>query len=214
MDKGAPWFTEIGSKGSPSTKLLSVSGDCKKPGVYEVPFGIKVNDLLDLVGAKDTAAVQIGGPSGQMIGPADFKRTICYDDLATGGSIMIFNSSRNLLQIASKFMEFFVEESCGYCTPCRTGNVLLKERLDRIIAGKGEPSDLDYLQELGESVKVASRCGMGQTSPNPVLSTLKNFKSAYEKMIKSSKDGLMQSFDIKAAVADAEAIAGRPSEKF
>ncbi|MDD4872996.1 MAG: NAD(P)H-dependent oxidoreductase subunit E [Kiritimatiellae bacterium] len=214
LDKGAPWFTEIGSQGSPSTKLLSVSGDCKKPGVYEVPFGIKVSDLLKMVGAEDTAAVQVGGPSGQMIGPADFKRTICYDDLATGGSIMIFNSTRDVLRIASKFMEFFVEESCGYCTPCRTGNVLLKERLDRIIAGKGEPSDLDYLQELGESVKVSSRCGMGQTSPNPVLSTLKNFRGQYEKLTKRSKDGLMQSFDIKAAIADAEAIAGRPSEKF
>jgi len=214
LDKGAAWFMEIGSKGSPSTKLLSVSGDCKLPGVYEVPFGIRVSDLLKMVGAEDTAAVQVGGPSGQMIGPADFQRTICYDDIPTGGSIMIFNSTRNLLHVVSRFMEFFVEESCGYCTPCRAGNVLLKERLDRIAAGKGEPSDLEYLQELGESVKLSSRCGLGQTSPNPVLSTLKNFKGLYEKLVKKSKDGLMQSFDIKAAVAGAEVIAGRPSEKF
>jgi len=214
MDKGAPWFMEIGSKGSPSTKLLSVSGDCKMPGIYEVPFGIKVNELLKMVGAEDTAAVQVGGPSGQMIGPSDFKRTICYDDLATGGSIMIFNSSRNVLHIAARFMDFFVEESCGYCTPCRTGNALIKERLDRIIAGKGEPSDLDYLQELGESIKISSRCGLGQTSPNPVLSTMKNFRGVYERLVKRSKDGLMQPFDIKTALMDAEAIACRPSEKF
>jgi len=214
MDKGADWFSGMGSKGSPGTKLLSVCGDCKLPGVFEVPFGTKVSDLLNMAGADDTAAVQVGGPSGQMIGPADFNRTICYDDLATGGSIMIFNSTRNLLQVVSKFMEFFVEESCGYCTPCRAGNALLKERLDRIAAGRGESSDLDYLQELGESVKTSSRCGLGQTSPNPVLSTLKNFRGLYEKLAKKSKDGLMQSFDIKAAVAGAEAIAGRPSEKF
>ena len=214
LDKGAPWFMEIGSKGSPSTKLLSVSGDCHMPGTYEVPFGIKVSDLLKMVGADDVAAIQIGGPSGQMIGPADFKRTICYDDLATGGSIMIFNSSRNLLHIASRFMDFFIEESCGFCTPCRVGNVLLKERLDRIIAGNGEPSDLIYLQELGESIKTSSRCGMGQTSPNPVLSTLKNFRGVYDKLVKKNKDGLMCSFDIKSSLKEAESIAGRPSEIF
>lgn len=214
LDKGAPWFMEIGSKGSPSTKLLSISGDCNMPGTYEVPFGIKVSDLLKMVGADDVAAIQVGGPSGQMIGPADFKRTFCYDDLATGGSIMIFNSTRNILHIASRFMEFFIEESCGFCTPCRVGNVLLKERLDRIIEGNGEPSDLDYLHELGESIKTSSRCGLGQTSPNPVLSTLKNFRGAYEKIVKKNKDGLMHSFNIKASLKDAETIAGRPSEKF
>jgi [NiFe] hydrogenase diaphorase moiety large subunit len=214
MQLGADWFAGKGTKGSSGTKVLSVSGDCKLPGVYEVPFGIKVSELLKMAGAKDTAAVQVGGPSGQMIGAGDFNRTICYDDLATGGSVMIFNSTRNILDIASKFMEFFIEESCGYCTPCRTGNVLIKERLDRIIAGKGEPSDLDYLKELGESVKFSSRCGLGQTSPNPALSTMKNFHGLYEKLVKSSKDGLMASFDIKTALVDAEAIAGRPSEKF
>jgi len=214
LDKGAAWFSEIGSKGSPSTKLLSVSGDCKMPGVYEVPFGIKVTDLLKMVGADDTAAIQVGGPSGQMIGPADFKRTICYDDLATGGSIMIFNSSRDILKIASKFMEFFVDESCGFCTPCRTGNTLMKERLDIIIAGKGEISDIEYLQSLGESIKTTSRCGLGQTSPNPVLSTIKNFRTLYERLVKKNKNGLLHSFNIKEALADAEAIAGRPSEKY
>ena len=89
--------------------------------------------------------------------------------------------------------------------------MLMRERLDRIIAGKGQPSDLDYLQELGETVKIASRCGLGQTSPNPILTTLKNFRSAYEELVSESPDGLQKSFDFSAALGDAEAIAGRAS---
>jgi len=176
LDKGPGWFAQMGSKGSPGTKVLSVSGDCQRPGVYEVPFGLAVRDLLKLVGGERAAAVQVGGPSGLMVGPADFGRTICYDDLATGGAIMVFDESRNLLDVVRAFNAFFLEESCGYCTPCRVGNVLVKECLDRIAAGKGEPSDLDYLQTLGTTMKVTSRCGLGQTACNPVLSTLKNFR--------------------------------------
>ncbi len=212
LEKGPGWFVQTGSAGSPGTKLLSISGDCSKPGVYEVPFGIKLSEMLKLCGAEDTAAVQVGGPSGQMVGKADFDRPICYDHLATGGSIMVFNSKRDVLKIASKFMEFFVEESCGYCTPCRVGNVLLKECLDRIIDGKGEESDLGYLESLGKTVKVASRCGLGQTSPNPILTTLKNFRPAYEaKLVKPSPDGKQPGFDLKAAVRVAEKIAGHES---
>ncbi len=211
MEKGAPWFAEMGSSCSSGTKLLSISGDCKEPGVYELPFGITIRELLSLVKAENTAAVQIGGPSGQMIGPKDFDRIVCYDDLATGGSLMIFNRQRNLLEVASNFMEFFVEESCGYCVPCRVGNVLLKERLDKIIAGKGEPTDLAYLEELGHTVKAMSRCGLGQTSPNPVMTTLKNFRSEYESRVKEGLNGQKRSFDLNAAVSDAEQIAGRKS---
>jgi [NiFe] hydrogenase diaphorase moiety large subunit len=211
IEKGAGWFAQLGSKGSPGTKLLSVSGDCKSPGVYEVPFGTRLSEVLEMVGAEAPAAVQVGGPSGQMVGPGEFGRTICYDDLATGGSIMVFGSDRNLLKIAEQFMEFFVEESCGYCTPCRVGNVLLKERLSRIIAGKGEPADLDYLQDLGETIKTTSRCGLGQTSANPVLTTLKNFRPAYEALVRPNADGLQPTFELHAAVSDAERIAGRAS---
>ncbi|MFW6152025.1 MAG: NAD(P)H-dependent oxidoreductase subunit E, partial [Verrucomicrobiota bacterium] len=163
LDKGPGWFAEMGTDGSPGTKLLSVSGDCKKPGIYEIPFGVSLNELLEKTGAEKTKAVQVGGAAGQMVGPDQFNRVICYDDLATGGSIMIFNEDRNPLQIASKFMEFFIDESCGYCTPCRVGNVLLKERLDKIINGRGVEADVSYLQELGKTVKTTSRCGLGQT---------------------------------------------------
>ena len=209
IENGSGWFVEMGSRGSPGTKLLSVSGDCAKPGVYEVPFGIKLSEVLSLVGAANTIAIQVGGPSGQMVGPKDFERTICYDDLATGGSVIVLGKGRDLLKVAAEFMEFFVEESCGYCTPCRVGNVLIKERLDKILAGLGEPRDMAYLEQLGQTVKTASRCGLGQTSANPVLSTLKNFPELYQTLVKCQTEGFQRSFDLAAAVSQAEAITGR-----
>lgn len=211
LEEGAPAFYEHGSQASTGTKLLSISGDCKSPGVYEVELGIKLRDVLKLCGAEDAAAVQVGGASGQMVGPSDFDRTICFDDLATGGSVMVFGPQRNVLEIADKFMEFFIEESCGYCTPCRVGNVLLRERLQKILAGQGQPSDLPYLQDLGQTVKTMSRCGLGQTSANPILSTLKNFRPAYERLVKESRDGFQPAFDLHAAVGEAEGITGRKS---
>jgi [NiFe] hydrogenase diaphorase moiety large subunit len=215
LEKGPGWFAQMGSKGSPGTKLLSVSGDCARPGVYEVPFGIKLRDLLTLVGADDVLAVQIGGPSGKMVGKATFDRTICYDDLATGGSIIVFNKTRNVVEIAKAFMQFFVEESCGYCTPCRVGNVLLEHKLEDILAGKGDVADLADLERLGKTVKLASRCGLGQTSPNPVLSTLESFRPAYESLLRKRKDPeFLQTFDIQSALTTANELQGRRSEIF
>ncbi|MBN1448793.1 MAG: NAD(P)H-dependent oxidoreductase subunit E [Bacteroidetes bacterium] len=213
LDQGAGWFSQIGSKGSTGTKLLSISGDCRRPGVYEVPFGIKLCEVLEMAGGNGAVAVQIGGPSGQMVGPKDYNRTICYDDLATGGAMMVFGPNRNLLEVVHYFMEFFVEESCGYCTPCRVGNALLKDRLERIMEGKGEPADLDYLEDLGVTVKSTSRCGLGQTSPNPILSTLKNFRPLYEQLVHEDQP-FQATFDIQKALGEAKSIAGRPSMHF
>jgi len=206
LDRGPDWFAQMGSGHSSGTKLFSVSGDCQNPGVYELPFGIQLGELLAMCGAHDAAAVQIGGPSGSMIGPSGFGRSLCFDDLTGGGAIMIFGPQRNVLEVAACFMDFFIEESCGYCTPCRVGNVLLKERLDRILAGNGEEADLTYLEELGETIKLASRCGLGQTSPNPVLSTLKNFRAVYEGLLKQETEGMQLSFDIKAALSEGERL--------
>ena len=163
------------------------------------------------MGAEDAIAVQVGGACGQMVPPSDYDRTICYDVLGTGGSVIVYGPGRDLLEVAHSFMEFFEEESCGYCTPCRVGNTLLRRRLHRIMEGKGQPSDLAYLEQLGSSVKTASRCGLGQTSPNPVLTTLKNFRPLYEKLVKPATDGLQPSFDLKEAVALTESIIGRKS---
>ncbi|MBN1845233.1 MAG: NAD(P)H-dependent oxidoreductase subunit E [Sedimentisphaerales bacterium] len=209
LDRGPAWFAEKGSKGSPGTKLLSVCGDCKQPGVYEVLFGITLAELLKMVGAEDAKAVQVGGPSGQLVGPSDYQRTICYDDLATGGSIMVFGPNRDILPLVDKFMEFFIEETCGYCTPCRVGNVLLRQKLQEIMAGKGEAADLDYLEDLGQSIVTASRCGLGQTSANPILTSLKNFRGEYTSRLIEPEKGMKPTFDIQAAVREAAAIAGR-----
>lgn len=214
LELGPASFNEYGSAGSSGTKLLSIAGDCTSPGVFEVNFGITLGEVLKLAGAENAIAVQVGGPSGQLVSPKDYGRKICFDDLATGGSIMTFGPGRDVLKIAQCFMEFFIEESCGYCTPCRVGNVLLKERLEQIAVGRGQPSDLDYLQKLGETVKTTSRCGLGQTSPNPVLSTLKNFREVYEKLVHPSKDGLLPTFDIHAAIGQAKRITGRESVVF
>jgi [NiFe] hydrogenase diaphorase moiety large subunit len=214
LDQGPGWFAQFGSKGSTGTKLLSISGDCRAPGVYEVPFGITLAEVLKLAGADDAAAVQVGGPSGQMVGPAAYGRTICYDDLATGGSIVVFGPERDLLAVAAEYMEFFVDESCGYCTPCRVGNTLLLQRLNDIRAGRGSAADLEYLESLGATIKTMSRCGLGQTSANPVMTTLKNFRSLYEAKLKGGTATFQPTFDLGQALKASEDLTGRKSVHF
>jgi [NiFe] hydrogenase diaphorase moiety large subunit len=214
LDQGSGWFASIGTERSSGTKLLSLCGDCARPGIYEVPFGIPLREVLERAGAENVAAVQVGGPSGQMVGPAEFDMGISYEELSTGGSMMVFSNERDLLEVVQAFMQFFVDESCGYCVPCRVGNVLLKKRIESIRQGDGSPADLVYLKNLGESVKRMSRCGLGQTSPNPVLSTLKHFRPVYNSLVRENKTGLQKSFHIMQAVEDASRIAGRRSEVF
>jgi [NiFe] hydrogenase diaphorase moiety large subunit len=214
IENGPGWFTSMGTQASAGTKVFSVSGDCSSPGVYELPFGVAVGELLARVGASDTIAVQVGGAAGRMIGPSEFARKLCYDDLATGGSVMVFGPGRDVLAIADAFMAFFVEESCGYCTPCRVGARLLRERLQRFLVGKGTAADLDYLEKTSKTIKTASRCGLGQTAPGPIVSTLQNFRNEYERRICSNGSVLLPSFDPALAVAAAESIAGHPAMHF
>jgi [NiFe] hydrogenase diaphorase moiety large subunit len=214
IENGSGWFTSMGTQGSAGTKVFSVSGDCSSPGVYEIPFGITVSELLARVGATDTIAVQVGGASGRMIGPSEFGRKLCYDDLATGGSVMVFGPGRDVLAIADAFMEFFVEESCGYCTPCRVGTRLLRERLRRFLTGTAAAPDIDYLEKTGKTVRTASRCGLGQTAANPVLGTLHGFREEYERRVHTNGNAFLPSFNSRSAVAAAEALAGRSSMVF
>jgi len=204
LEQGAGLFASIGSAKSTGTKLLSVSGDCTRRGVYEVPFGTPLAEVLAMSGAEDPIAVQVGGPSGEMIGAGDFGRAICFDDLPTGGALVVFGAGRDPLEIAAQYLAFFIHESCGYCTPCRVGNVLLKERLDRVRAGRGVAADLDYLSGLAATIRTASRCGLGQSSPNPVLSTLRHFRPRYEELLATPADGRQTSFDLAAHLAAAE----------
>ena len=176
ITKGGSWFKNHGTDKSTGSKLFSVSGDCEKPGVYELPWGITINELLEIVSARNTKAVQVGGASGTCIPKSQFDRKFGYEDIPTGGSVIIFNESRNMLHVLKNFMEFFVEESCGQCTPCRIGNVKLLEGINMIERGEFTFKYINTLKELGKTMQVASKCGLGQSSPNAFISILDNFK--------------------------------------
>ncbi len=173
---GGEWYNNFGTEKSCGTKLFSVSGDCESPGVYEWEWGITVNEILKKVGAKNTKAVQVGGASGICVPKSQFSRKIAYEDIPTGGSIIIFDENRDMLKVLKNFMEFFVEESCGQCTPCRIGNTKLLEGVEMIENEEYTFSYLNKLKDLGKTMQVASKCGLGQSSPNSFLSILENFK--------------------------------------
>jgi [NiFe] hydrogenase diaphorase moiety large subunit len=174
--KGGAWFKKRGTSKSTGSKLFSVSGDCKKPGVYELTWGTTINDLLKLVEAENVKAVQVGGASGVCIPRSQFDRKLGYEDLSTGGSVIVFNEDRDMLKVLRNFMEFFVEESCGQCTPCRIGNIKLLEGVEMIEKGDFTFRHIHNLKELGKTMQVASKCGLGQSSPNPFITILENFK--------------------------------------
>jgi [NiFe] hydrogenase diaphorase moiety large subunit len=176
INKGGEWFSKRGTDKSTGSKLFSVSGDCEKPGVYELPWGTSISELLAMVGAKNAKAVQVGGASGICIPKDQFNRKLGYEDLPTGGSIMVFGENRDMLKVLKNFMEFFTEESCGQCTPCRIGNVKLLEGVQMIEKGNYTFKYINTLKELGKTMQVASKCGLGQSSPNSFISILDNFK--------------------------------------
>lgn len=211
MDHGPDWFFAMGTEGSHGTKLFSVSGDCLNPGIYELPYGLSVNELLELVGGENVGAVQIGGPSGTMIGKASFDRRLTFDDLATGGAIIVFSEKRNVIEIVEYYMSFFVHESCGYCTPCRVGNVFLQRAISKFRKGLANPEDIDCMRDLSKTIIETSRCGLGMTSPNPILTTLENFPLVYSALAKPSVDGIRATFDIQSAIDGARTIAKRRS---
>jgi [NiFe] hydrogenase diaphorase moiety large subunit len=174
--------------------------------VFEVPFGITVRELLEKAGAADAQAVQVGGPSGRLVGPKEYDRKICFDDLATGGAMVAFGPDRDLLSVVRAYQAFFRHESCGYCTPCRAGNAVLETYLDRILAGQGEPDDVRAMERAARTMKRMSRCGLGQTACNPVLSSLENFPELYNDAVSEHPQGFRRSFDLASAVAGHEEL--------
>jgi [NiFe] hydrogenase diaphorase moiety large subunit len=175
LAKGADWFKSKGTEKSTGTKVFSVSGDCDKPGVYEFPLGISIAELLAAVGGSGAKAVQVGGASGVCVPAAQFSRTIAFEDVPTGGSIIVFAPGRDMLHVAHNFLDFFVDESCGQCTPCRGGNVKLLEGADKLRLGTLTLDELDDLKDLAETMRVASKCGLGQSSPNAFMSIMEHF---------------------------------------
>ncbi len=174
--RGAEWFKAIGTSRSAGLKIFSVSGDCRQPGIYEFPLGITVEKLLEACGGQGAKAVQIGGASGQCVPASEFHRTIAFEDVATGGSIIVLGPQRDMLEVARNFLEFFVEESCGQCVPCREGNPKLLEGVELLGQGRCSMRHLNELCALGETMQVASKCGLGQSAPNAFLSIVRHFK--------------------------------------
>lgn len=176
MDKGAEWFKNQGTEGSPGLKILSISGDCKQPGVYEVPFGTSVQDMLKMCQGEEAKGVQVGGASGHMVPPSQFTRTICYRDLGTGGSVIVFGPKRDMLKVSENFMEFFADESCGQCTPCRDGCPVLLEGIEKLMSGHCSITYLAELIKLGETMQLASKCGLGQSAANAFLDIVEHYR--------------------------------------
>ena len=204
---GADWFRSRGTERSAGTKLLSVSGDCERPGIYEYPLGVSVRQVLADCGARDTIAVQVGGPSGICIGQDEFDRRIAFEDIETGGAFIVLDGRRDLFQVARHFAHFFAHESCGFCTPCRVGTALLARLMDKISAGKGSQHDLNTLEELGQLLQHASHCGLGESAGRPLVSTLQRFRPAYERRLASP--AVEPAFDLDGALERARRVTGR-----
>ena len=204
---GGKAFADIGTHKSKGTKILSISGDCQLPGIYEYPFGTTIKQILNDCGAEDVLGVQIGGPSGTFITNQELDRTLAFEDLATGGSFIIFNNSRQILDLVKNFTHFFAHESCGFCTPCRVGTALLKKQVDKIVDGHGSAGDVVALEELCQLVKNNSHCGLGQTAANPILTTLERYPDIYQQQLKdiSYEPG----FDLDASLETARQLANR-----
>ena len=188
--KGADWFSSIGTEKSKGTKVFALGGKIKNTGLVEVPMGTTLRHIIEEIGGgipngKKFKAAQTGGPSGGCIPAHLIDTPIDYDNLMAIGSMMgsggliVMDEDTCMVDIARFFLDFTVDESCGKCTPCRVGTKRLLELLDKIIAGNGELEDLDRMEELCNYIKSASLCGLGQTAPNPVLSTLRYFREEY-----------------------------------
>ncbi|MBQ9428059.1 MAG: 4Fe-4S binding protein [Clostridia bacterium] len=188
--KGADWFASMGTEKSKGTKVFALGGKITNIGLVEIPMGTPLREVIEEIGGgipngKKFKAAQTGGPSGGCIPAEHIDTPIDYDNLIAIGSMMgsggliVMDEDNCMVDIARFFLDFTVDESCGKCTPCRIGTKRMLEILDKIIAGKGELEDLDRLEELAKYIKSASLCGLGQTAPNPVLSTMRYFRDEY-----------------------------------
>ena len=193
--RGADWFASMGTEKSKGTKVFSLVGKINNTGLVEVPMGITLREVIydiggGIPGGKKFKAVQIGGPSGGVVPsslldlPIDYERLTEVGSMMGSGGMVVMDENTCMVDIAKYFLTFTNDESCGKCTSCREGSAAMLEVLTRISEGKGEKGDIDFLQELGQAVKDASQCGLGQTLPNPVLSSIKHFREEYEAHIK------------------------------
>jgi NADH:ubiquinone oxidoreductase subunit F (NADH-binding) len=194
VQHGAQWFADVGSESSKGSKVFALAGQLKNTGLIEVPMGITLREIVFEIGegvpdGRKFKAAQTGGPSGGCI-PEEFLDTpVDYESLTQLGSIMgsgglvIIDDTTSMPEFARFFIDFCVDESCGKCVPCRAGTVQIRSLLDKLIQGAGTAEDIDRLEDLCQFVKRTSLCGLGQSAPNPVLSTLQYFQHEYEALL-------------------------------
>ncbi|MGP1680314.1 MAG: NADH-ubiquinone oxidoreductase-F iron-sulfur binding region domain-containing protein, partial [Burkholderiales bacterium] len=204
---GGDWYAGIGTGASAGTKILSVSGDCARPGIYEYPYGVSVSEVLAACGASDVQAVQVSGPSGVCLAAAEFGRRIAFEDIPTAGAFMVFDHSRDMFEVARNFVHFFAHESCGFCTPCRVGTSLLRNLMDKLKNGHGSPYDFAEIENLNRILQSMSHCGLGHTACNPVLDTIAKFRPAYERRLQQKE--FEPAFDLDWALEPARQMTGR-----
>jgi [NiFe] hydrogenase diaphorase moiety large subunit len=174
---GAAEFNQIGTKDSRGSKVFSVSGDTPTPGIYELELGMSVQQFVNEFGDGDTKAVQVGGASGFCVPRKKFAETIIgFEGVPTGGSMKLFNSSRSMYNVLHNYLDFFVEESCGQCTPCRVGCQQLLKGVEKVKKGESKSTYLNELVKLADTMKVASKCGLGQSVGNAFRSIVENFR--------------------------------------
>ena len=229
LEMGLKQYLSIGTKATPGTKLLSVSGDSEKPGVYEIEWGTKLKDFLKIIGAKDPNLILYNGFAGECLSPADFDRDISGENLLaehiqfdfkdpieyarkmggvglrSGGSFMVFDKSRDIIDLLKNITDFFVAESCGICIPCRTGNFLLSKKITKIMRGNGSKKDIEDIKEWSQIIKQSSRCGLGKTSTNCLLTAILKFPEVFEKYTQEDSD-YNREFNIETAVKDYDNI--------
>jgi bidirectional [NiFe] hydrogenase diaphorase subunit len=192
MTKGATWYSKIGTEKSKGTKVFALAGTIVNTGLIEVPMGTTLRDIIEVIGGgipggKAFKAVQTGGPSGGCVPAQHLDIPVDYDSLKTLGTMMgsggmiVMDETSDMVDVARYFMEFCMTESCGKCVPCRAGTQQMHGLLERIASRRGTREDLALLEELCEVVQATSLCGLGQSAPNPVLSTLRFFRHEYER---------------------------------
>jgi len=182
---GANWFNQMGTEQSKGTKVFSVSGDVKRPGVYELVLGSGLKELVeDLASAERVKMVQVGGATGRIIPFHMIDTPLSFETILGSGAVIVLDESRDVIDVVYKTLEFLAEESCGKCAPCREGTEAMIEILERFSKGEGLESDLRILPELSNVMMLSSLCGLGQAAPYPVIDSLRYFRSAYESRIR------------------------------
>ncbi|MEH6628213.1 MAG: NAD(P)H-dependent oxidoreductase subunit E [Motiliproteus sp.] len=202
---GGESFAALGTEQSTGTKLHSISGDCNKPGIYEIPWGISIEEVLKLCDGTDAAAVQIGGPSGSLLGRDQFQRQLAFEDIPSGGSFMVFGKNRDPIEIVTNFIRFFAHESCGFCTPCRAGCQQLNSFCDKLDQHNLSPSALTTIKQLGELMITTSHCGLGKTAPLALLALLEQWPSLVKERMQRENAPL---FDLQQALVQTATLRG------